>query len=123
MLDAQILSMAETNTTNTRVLVKDFGTRIVKLVLEYSLRSHEPAHMVHFPSGSDTMKAIEFDWHNFLSGTYVTVSGKTGLIAHLKVSKNVGFKYSECCSWPKVVVTHTKFSHILQQFLTFLVIH
>ena len=47
---------------------------------------------------------------------YVTVSGKTGLIAHLKVSRNIGFKYSECCSWPMVVAMHTKFSHILQQF-------
>ena len=54
---------------------------------------------------------------------YVTVSGKTGLIAHLKVSRNVGFKYSECCSWPMVVATHTKFSHVSQQFLTFLIIH
>ena len=33
------------------------------------------------------------------------------------------FKYSECCSWPMVVATHTKFSHISQQFLTFLIIH
>ena len=32
---------AETNTTNTRVLIKDFGTQIVKLVLEYSLKSHD----------------------------------------------------------------------------------
>ena len=55
--------------------------------------------------------------------TYVTVSGKTGLIAHLKVSRNVGFKYSVCCSWPMVVATHTKFSHVSQQFLTFLIIH
>ena len=38
---------------------------------------------------------------------YVTVSGKTGLIAHLKVSRNVDFKYSVCCSWPMVVATHT----------------
>ena len=54
---------------------------------------------------------------------YVTVSGKTGLIAHLKVSRNVGFKYSVCCSWPMVVATHTKFSHVSQQFLTFLIIY
>ena len=53
----------------------------------------------------------------------VTVSGKTGLIAHLKVSRNVGFKYSVCCSWPMVVATHTKFSHVSQQFLTLLIIH
>ena len=55
------------------VLVKDLGTRIVKLVLECSLRSHDPAHMMHLPSGSDTMKAIEFDWHNILSGTLTSV--------------------------------------------------
>ena len=53
----------------------------------------------------------------------VTVSGKTGLIAHLKVSRNVGFKYSVCCSWPMVVAMHIKFSHVSQQFLTFLIIH
>ena len=39
----------------------------------------------------------------FVSPTYVTVSGKTSLIAHLKVSRNVGFKYSVCRSWPMVV--------------------
>ena len=48
---------------------------------------------------------------------YVTVSGKTSLIAHLKVSRNVGFKYSACCSWPMVVAKQTKFSHVLQPFL------
>ena len=52
---------------------KDFGTCIVKLVLEYSLRSHDPAHMMHVSSGSGTMKAIAFDWHNFLSGTLASV--------------------------------------------------
>ena len=35
-----------------------------------------------------------------------------------KSIRNVGFKYSVCCSWPMVVATHTKFSHISQQFLT-----
>ena len=50
---------AETNTANTRVLIKDFGTRIVKLDL---LRSYDPAHTTHLPSRSDTIKkAIEFD--------------------------------------------------------------
>ena len=53
----------------------------------------------------------------------VTQSGKTGLIAHLKVSRNAGFKYSECCSLPMVVATRTKFSHVLQQFITFQIIH
>ena len=41
---------------------KNFGTQIVKLLLMYSLRLRDPAYMVHLPSGSDTMKAIEFDW-------------------------------------------------------------
>ena len=59
--------------TNTQVLIKDFDNRIVKLVHEYSLRSHDPAHMMHLPSGSDTMKAIDFDWHNFLLGTLTSV--------------------------------------------------
>ena len=54
---------------------------------------------------------------------FVTISGKTGLIAHIKVSRNVGFQYSECYSWPMVVAAHTKFSHVSQQFLTFLIIH
>ena len=66
-----------------------------------------------FGKGQDTLKHSKF----------VTVSGKTGLIAHLKVSRNVGFKYSVCCSWPMVVATHTKFSHVSQQFITFLIIH
>ena len=56
-----MFTRAETNTANIQTLVTDFSTQIVKLVLEYSLRSHDPAHMMHFPSGSDTMKAIEFD--------------------------------------------------------------
>jgi len=45
------------------------GTRIVKLVLEYSLLSCDPAHMMYLLSGSNTMKAVEFQWHKFLSGT------------------------------------------------------
>ena len=53
-----------------QILVK---VKLVKLVLEYSLRSHDPAHMMHLPSGSDTMKAIEFDWHSFLLGTLTSV--------------------------------------------------
>ena len=48
----------------------------------------------------------------------VTVSGKTGRIAHLKVSRNDGFKYSECCSLPMVVDMCIKFSRVLQQFIT-----
>ena len=39
---------AKTNTANTRVLVKDFGTQIVKLALKYLLRSHDQAHMMFF---------------------------------------------------------------------------
>ena len=58
-----VLTRAETNTNTRLVLAKDFGTRIVKLLLEYSLRSHDPAHIMYLSSG---MKAIiEFDWHNF----------------------------------------------------------
>ena len=73
MSSALLPTRAKTNTANTQVLVKDFGTWIVKLVLEYSLRSHDPAHMMHLSSESDTMKAAEFDWHNFLSGTLTSV--------------------------------------------------
>ena len=54
---------------------------------------------------------------------YVTVSGKTSLIARSKKSRNSSFKYSECCNLPMVVATHAKFSHILQQFITFQIIH
>ena len=61
---------AETNTSNTQVLVKDFGTQIVKLVYEYLLRSHD---LVHLPSASDTMKAIEFYWRNTNISTFNTV--------------------------------------------------
>ena len=46
------LIRAETNTTIRRVLVKD-------LVLKYSLRSRDPAHMMYLSSGSDTMEAVE----------------------------------------------------------------
>jgi len=51
--------------------------------------------------------------------SYVTVSGKTGLIAHSQISRNGGFKYSRCYSLPMVVATRTKFSHVLQQSITF----
>ena len=37
----------------------------------------------------------QMDQQNQLQMKYVTVSEKTGLIAHLKVSRNVSFKYSE----------------------------
>jgi len=50
---------------------------------------------------------------------YVTVSGKTGLIAHLQVLRNAGFKYFRCCSLPMVIATSTKLSHVLQQCITF----
>ena len=49
---------ADTNSANTRVLVKDFGIRIAKLVLEYSLRSHNPAHMMFLAPVSDTISII-----------------------------------------------------------------
>ena len=53
----------------------------------------------------------------------VTQSGKTGLIAYLKVLRNAGFKYLVCCSLPMVEAMCTKFSHVLHQFLTFQSIH
>ena len=53
----------------------------------------------------------------------VTQSGKTGLIAYLKVSRNGGFKYLVCCSLPTVEAMCTKFSYVLHQFLTFHKIH
>ena len=58
-----------------------------------------------------------------LSCVYVTQSGKTGLIAYLKVSRNAGLKYLVCCSSPTVEAMCTKFSHALHQFLTFQSIH
>ena len=50
-----------------------FDTWIVKLVLEYPLRSCDPAHMMYLSSGSNTMKAVEFQRQIFLSGTYCHV--------------------------------------------------
>jgi len=50
---------------------------------------------------------------------YVTVSGKTGIIAHIQVLRNAGFKYSRCRSLPMVVATHNKYSHVLQKCITF----
>jgi len=55
----------------------------------------------------------------YTTTTNVAVSGKTGLVAHSQVSRNGGFKYSRCCNLPMVVTTHTKFSHVLQQCITF----
>ena len=43
-----------------------------------------------------------------------TLSGKRGLIAYLKVSRDAGFKYLVCCSSPMVETMCTKFSHVLQ---------
>ena len=67
-----ILSSTETNTANTQVL--DFGVRIVKLILEYSLRSHD---VMHLPSGSDTMKVIGFDWNKFFLSADTIISTLT----------------------------------------------
>ena len=69
-----VASRTDRYAANTRILVKDFGTQIVKLVLEHSLRSHDPVHMIHFPSGSGIMKAIELDQHNFSPGTLTLIS-------------------------------------------------
>ena len=41
---------------------------------------------------------------------FVTQSGKTGLIAYFKVSRNAGFKYLVCCSSTMVEAMCTKFS-------------
>ena len=49
-----------------------------------------------------------------LRSIYVTQSGKTGLIAYLKVLRNAGFKYLVCCSLPMVEAMCTKFSHIFR---------
>ena len=38
-----------------------FGTRIIKLKLEYSLRSHDPAHVMCLPSRNDTEGCGEWD--------------------------------------------------------------
>jgi len=48
--------------------------------------------------------------------------GKTGFIAHLQVLRNADFKYSKFCSSPMVIAMHTKFSHIVQQCITFQII-
>ena len=55
--------------------------------------------------------------------TYVTQSGKRGLIAFLKALRNSGFKYLVCCSSPMVEATCTTLSHVLHQFPTFQSIH
>jgi len=55
----------------------------------------------------------------WVTATFVTVSGKTGLIAHSQVLRNGDFKYSRCCSLPMVVATRNKFSLVLQQSITF----
>ena len=47
---------------------------------------------------------------------YVTVSGKTGLIAHLKVSRTLVLNIQSVVAGQWVVAMHTKFSYILQQF-------
>jgi len=65
------------------------------------------------------IKLGHIHWHQILMHSYVTVSGKTGLTAHSQVSRNGGFKYSKCCSLPMVTATRTKFSHVLQQSITF----
>ena len=61
ILQVMIGCRAESTNANTRVFVKDFGIRIVKLVLEYSLRSCDPTHMIFLPPMNDTK-------YNFLSG-------------------------------------------------------
>ena len=65
-------------------------------------------------TGLVSMKPYYFD----VASTYVTGSGKTGLMANLKVSRNNGFKYLKCCSSPMVLATCTKFSHIIEQCIT-----
>ena len=48
---------------------------------------------------------------------YVTQSGKNGLIAYLQVLRNVGFKYSVCCSSPMVEATCSNFHTFYTNFL------
>ena len=68
---------------------------------------------------SPTTSRIFCNMRKILVHIIVTQSGKTGLIAYLKVSRNAGFKYLVCCSSPMVKAFCTKFSHVLHQFLTF----
>ena len=35
-----------------------YSDYMIKLVLEYSLKSCDPTHMMHLSSGSDTLKAV-----------------------------------------------------------------
>ena len=81
-----------------------------------------PPYPISANSAQVVVASINFFINKTGSCTFVTVSGKTGLIVYLKVLRNIGFKYSECYSWPMVVAMHTKFSDVLQQFLTFLII-
>jgi len=80
---------------------------------------HHPLHF-EFPfSKTDKYKFCNFtrticDWNNLTIDSiesrdqmWLTVSGKTSLIIHLQVLRNVGFKYSRCCSLPMVVATHS----------------
>ena len=53
------------------------GTQIVNWYLEYSLRSHDPAHTMYLSSANNTTKTVEFQWHKFLSGHSVCIIKKT----------------------------------------------
>ena len=57
------------------------------------------------------------------SRLYVTESGKTGLMAYFKVSGGNDFKYLKCYSLPMVLATCRNFSHIIEQCITFQIIH
>jgi len=62
-----------TNAANTKVLVKDFSTKVVKLVLKCLLRSHDPAHMMNLSPSNDTKESTEFDCIDLLSGTQISL--------------------------------------------------
>ena len=46
-----------------------------------------------------------------------------GLIAYLQVLKYDGFKFFKCCSLPMKAAMCIRFSHYLNQLLTFIIIH
>ena len=105
------------------VMIPPSSNSISDQLSSHSVSDRPSNHTVSDQPSSHTVSDQSASHSAIVQPSNVTVSGKTGLIAHLKVSRNVGFKYSVCCSWPMVVATHTKFSHVSQQFLTFLIIH
>ena len=101
------------------VFVKDFGTRTVKLVLEYLLRSRNSMHM-HLSAWSITKTNLEFYWWNFLPGIQTIVTMYASLYC---IKKKVNY-YNTCqesvyYKWlvfesTQILKTHDRFSPTLK---------